>query len=323
MNIEDIIKENKPTIVDSSVKAYVNNIKKLHQKMHATKEVESLDWLKDPDKVISFLDENTKSYLTVRNFLNALIVLLMKEEEMEHALVSFQNKRDELNDRYQERQEKGEMTERQQEAWIPLKDIQDFVGRLNLQLAGIKPHRELSTGDRQLFQDRLMVKFWITYPLRNDLADTQVMTRGQFANVNIEDRTNNNYIIVSPKSMRLHIANYKTKKTYGIKTIKIEDKDVIRYMRDWLKASPNPDYALVNLKTGKPMNGLQITQTFLRIFQDEFNKKVSTSMLRHIVVTDTFGQVIQDMDELADVMMHSKSMQHTVYNKFDASTVSA
>jgi len=38
-------------------------------------------------------------------------------------------------------------------------------------------------------------------------------------------------------------------------------------------------------------------------------------LLRHIVVTDTFGQVIQDMDEMADVMMHSKSTQQTIYSK--------
>ena len=82
MNLEEIIKENKPTIVESSVRAYVNNIRKLHQKMHDTKEVNDLEWLKDPNKVIAFLDENSKSYLTTRNFLNALIVLLMEEQEM-------------------------------------------------------------------------------------------------------------------------------------------------------------------------------------------------------------------------------------------------
>lgn len=40
--------------------------------MHDTKEVESLEWLRGLDKVISFLDENTKSYLTVRSFLALL-----------------------------------------------------------------------------------------------------------------------------------------------------------------------------------------------------------------------------------------------------------
>ena len=322
INIEGIIKGNKPTIVDSSVRAYVNNIRKLHQKMFDTKEVDSLDWLKDPVKVIDFLDENTKSYLTVRNFLNALIVLIMKETEFDSAMISYQNKRDELNDRYQDQQEKGEMTERQLDAWIPLSDIQDFVGRMNMKTKGLKLNKDMSTGDKQLLQDRFMVKFWITYPVRNDLADTRVLPRREFANLSQEDTSNNNYIVVSPKTMLLHMANYKTKKTYGVKKIRIADKDVIRYMRDWLKVSPSPEYILVNLKTGKPMTGLQITQNFLRIFQNEFDKKVSTTLLRHIVVSDTFGQAIKDMDSMAEIMMHSTKTQQTVYNKHE-STVSA
>ena len=52
-------------------------------------------------------------------------------------------------------------------------------------------------------------------------------------------------MIVSPNNISLHISNYKTKKVYGIKTIKITDRNVIGYMRDWLKVSPNPEYILV------------------------------------------------------------------------------
>ena len=40
------------------MRAYVNNIRKLHQKLHATKEVNDLEWLKDPNKVIAFLDDH-------------------------------------------------------------------------------------------------------------------------------------------------------------------------------------------------------------------------------------------------------------------------
>ena len=66
------------------------------------------------------------------------------------------------------------------------------------------------------------------------------------------------------------------------------------------------------------MTGTHITQNFLRIFEGEFNKRVSTTLLRHIVVTDTFGEVIQDMEAMADTMMHSSHTQRTVYNKPEA-----
>ena len=259
VNLNEIIQTNRPAIVESSLKAYVNNIKKLHEKMYKTKEVESLEWVGDYDKVIKYLDKNIKSYLTVRNFLNALIVLIVNNDKYKDALVSYQNKRDEYNDKYQQSQENGELSLKQSENWVHLDEINQFVTDMNDEVKHLKIKKDLSVGNLKLLQDRFMVKFWITYPIRNDLADTRVLTKKEFNQLSDEDRANNNYMIVSSNNIRLHISNYKTKKQYGIKTIKIVDTNVIRYMRDWLKCSPNPEYILINLKTNKPMTGNQIT----------------------------------------------------------------
>jgi hypothetical protein len=283
--------------------------------MYKTKEIKSLEWLNDYDKVIKYLDENIKSYLTVRNYLNALIVLLLNDVKYKDALISYQNKRDDYNEKYQQQQESGEMSDKQKENWIPLDEIQDFVTEMNGEVKHLKLRKDLSTSDLMLVQDRFMVKFWTTYPIRNDLANTRVLSKKAFNQLSNEDRANNNYLIVSSNNIALHISNYKTKKQYGIKTIKITDGHVIRYMRDWLKVSPNPEYILIDLKTKRAMTGNQITTNFRRIFEDGFGKKVSTTLLRQIVISHTFGKHIQDMDEMADIMMHSKSTQQTIYNK--------
>ena len=315
VNLIEIIKTNRPAIVQSSLTAYVNNIKKLHEKMYKTKEVDSLEWVADYDKVIKYLDGNIKSYLTVRNFLNALIVLLLNNDKYKDALVSYQNKRDDYNTQYQQQQESGEMSMKQKENWVELSEITEFVTDMNSEVKHLKLKKDLSIGNLHLVQDRFMVKFWITYPIRNNLSDTKVLTKKEFNQLSDEDRANNNYMIVSSNNIRLHISNYKTKKQYGIKTIKIVDTNVIRYMRDWLKCSPNPEYILINLKTNKPMTGNQITQTFRRIFEDKFDKNVSTTLLRHIVISHTFGKQIEDMDKMAEIMMHNKSTQQIIYNK--------
>jgi hypothetical protein len=315
VNLNEIIQTNRPAIVESSLKAYVNNIKKLHEKMYKTKEVESLEWVGDYDKVIKYLDKNIKSYLTVRNFLNALIVLIVNNDKYKDALVSYQNKRDEYNDKYQQSQENGELSLKQSENWVHLDEINQFVTDMNDEVKHLKIKKDLSVGNLKLLQDRFMVKFWITYPIRNDLADTRVLTKKEFNQLSDEDRANNNYMIVSSNNISLHISNYKTKKQYGIKNIKIVDMNVIRYMRDWLKVSPNPEYILINLKTNKPMTGNQITQTFRRIFEEEFDKKVSTTLLRHIVISHTFGKHFEDMEKMSDIMLHSKQTQQTIYNK--------
>jgi len=86
-------------------------------------------------------------------------------------------------------------------------------------------------------------------------------------------------------------------------------------MRQWLRVSPNPDYILVNVKTGEPMSSLNITQNLTRIFKTHFDKSVSTTLLRHIVLTERFGKQLEQMEQLADVMGHDLSTAHSVYIK--------
>ena len=59
---------------------------------------------------------------------------------------------------------------------------------------------------------------------------------------------------------------------YGVKKIPIEDKQVLKAMKQWLSVSPNSEYILVNVKDGTPMSSLHITQNFTRIFKKHFNR---------------------------------------------------
>ena len=76
---------------------------------------------------------------------------------------------------------------------------------------------------------------------------------------------------------------------------------MLKALREWLKVSPNPDFVLVNVKTGSPMSSLQITQNLTRLFKTHFDKSVGTTLLRHIVLTERFGKQLQDMEALADM----------------------
>ena len=88
---------------------------------------------------------------------------------------------------------------------------------------------------------------------------------------------------------------------------------MLKALREWMKVSPNPDFVLVNVKTGSPMSSLQITQNLTRIFKLHFNKSVGSTLLRHIVLTEKFGKQLQEMESLADTMGHDVSTQQQVY----------
>ena len=75
----------------------------------------------------------------------------------------------------------------------------------------------------------------------------------------------------------LSIGNYKTRKKYGVKRIDIEEKRVVKEMKQWLAVSPNAEYILVNTKDGSPMSSLHITQNLTRIFKKNFDKSVGST----------------------------------------------
>ena len=48
--------------------------------------------------------------------------------------------------------------------------------------------------------------------------------------------------------------------------IKIDQKPVLKALREWLRVSPNQEFVLVNLKNKGPMNSLQIIQKFCGVW---------------------------------------------------------
>ena len=51
IEIEKILRENKPEITESTIKAYMLNLQKLHDRLHGTKEFSDIECLKQSDDV--------------------------------------------------------------------------------------------------------------------------------------------------------------------------------------------------------------------------------------------------------------------------------
>ena len=314
IEIEKILRENKPEITESTLSAYVLNLQKLHDRLHGTKEFSDIEWLKQSDDVLASLDQHCSSYLTIRNYLNSVIVALLNREDFADVIEQYQTKRDTLNDKYNEIQATKEPTEKQQLNWVSVNEIEELIEEYDAQIKRLKGKAALTAKDRIAYQDRFMLQFWLHYPLRNDLNNTRVISRRAFNALDRNERETSNFVIQG-KVPELSIGNYKTRKKYGVKKIPIEDKSVLKAMRQWLDVSPNPDYILINVNQKTPMSSLHITQNLNRIFKKNFNKSVGSTLLRHIVLTETFGQQLQEMEDMADVCGHEVSTAHKVYIK--------
>ena len=143
VEIEKLLRENKPEITESTIKAYMLNLQKLHDRLHGTKEFSDIEWLKQSDDVMASLDKHCSSYLTVRNYLNAVIVALLNREDFATVIEKYQSKRDTLNDKYNEIQATKEPTEKQQANWVSVSEIEELIEEYDRQIKRMKEKTDL------------------------------------------------------------------------------------------------------------------------------------------------------------------------------------
>ena len=142
IEIEKILRENKPEITESTLSAYVLNLQKLHDRLHGTKEFSDIEWLKQSDDVLASLDQHCSSYLTIRNYLNSVIVALLNREDFADVIEQYQTKRDILNDKYNEIQATKEPTEKQQLNWVSVDEIEELIEEYDAQIKRLKGNVE-------------------------------------------------------------------------------------------------------------------------------------------------------------------------------------
>jgi ribosomal protein L18 len=104
------------------------------------------------------------------------------------------------------------------------------------------------------------------------------------------------------KSGKFYFNVYKTAKIYGLQVIDVpKELDII--MKKWIKINTN-DYMLYSTN-GNKLTSPQVT----RILNKVFDKNVSTSMLRHIYLTNEYKDIpaLSKMQNIASEMGHSVS----------------
>ena len=112
---------------------------------------------------------------------------------------------------------------------------------------------------------------------------------------NYDVKTDNFY-----KGNKFFFNKYKTVKTYGIQILEVP-KELKTIIKKWIKINTN-DY-IIYFSNGNKISCPQIT----RILNKVFGKNTSTSMLRHIYLTNVYEDILQinKMENLANEMGHS------------------
>ena len=313
-NLYETIKEQKPNLKDSSINVYVKNLNKL-KKTFNENDFKFLENYEDVEKILEDL-----SYLTVRNYYNAIIVLITALNGDDELTDQYAVMRDELNDKYfKENNETNKISKKQENNFITYDEVVNMLNKMadDLRVLKIKKKKDTTSKERSLLQIFVIFNIYLHIPLRNDVVDLKKSTKRDFNKLTLDDKKENNYIVFENNNMFFSIGKYKTEKTYSTKIIEVP-KEVQKIIRFWKRLSLyNESEYLFLSSTGKKLTRNELSQLMIRYSKLYLNDKaqISTTMMAKITMSHHLGEFKKKQAEMSHARGTSINTMNAVYIK--------
>ena len=306
------IKEARPQLRTTTIKQYETNLNKL-KKMF---ESDDFSFLDNPDKVMEKIEK--LHYTTQRNFLNAIIVLLMAlnhDEKYDKLIKDYGKLRDDFNSKYEEEQQSGVISDKQSKNFATIEEVYEMINKMSEELKPIKKKKpeELTKKERNLLQMYVIFSIYSKYPMRNDVAGMESIQKRAYNKLSDKEKEENNYLVVHKNGMFFVLNKYKTSKKYEELKIQIEDPNIKKLLRYYLKI--NGMGVLFKSSTGKPLTRIELSKNMLKYSEKYLNKRISTTLLRKIYLSSKYGDMKKELEKDNHVMGHSKDVALNTYVK--------
>lgn len=300
---QDILKSR--NIKDISLKNYLSSINQLSKKITG-EEFKNIDFLKNYDKVMSLINKMKET--TKKNYLTSIVVSLKAyQDKYKNEINKYSKILKEVSEKYQNELKNQTKTETQTKNWMTYEELNNVKNNLKDIYNKNKTFENL--------QKYLMLLTYLNHPLRNDYAHMKISTQFFYNKLSNEEQEKYNYLIIAPKNkMYFYINQFKNKNRIGCKKIEITDKELKRIINKWLKIN-NSGWYFVKLDKKTPQTPNNTTKYLNSIFKP-YNKKISSSMIRHISIThDTKNDpTIKEIEE-KDKKIENKYLHSSIINK--------
>ncbi len=312
-NPSEEIQKARPNIKANTVKQYEVNLKKL-QKIYDT---DGYSFLSKPDDVMDKIKD--LHYLSQRNILNAIVVLLMalnSDEKYDKLLTTYGELRDELNDKYSDEQKSGVISDKQSKNFTTTEEIFKMINDMAEDLKPLKKKSkdDLTKKEMQLLQAYTLFNIYSRMPMRNDVAGMTAINQAAYKKLSEDDKKESNYLVVPSKGQLYFVLNqYKTSKKYKELDLPIEDPNLRKILRYYLKM--NGTGVLFKTSTGKPLTRTELSKVLLKYSKKYMDKSISTTLLRKIYLSSKYGNMKEELEKDNKVMGHSKAVALDTYVK--------
>jgi len=311
---KDILKV-RPNLKPRSIDQYVSQLNRLQNMFDA--DSGDFNFLGDFDKVKKGLSDY--NYLSQRNYINAIIVLLMALNIDKKLIGQYVKLRDKFNDEYNENNLTGVISDKQEPNFTTTDEIFRMLDMMKDDLKDTD-ETNLTKKEKQLLQAYVLFSIYARMPLRNEVGGgMRSITGGKFNKLSQKEKTENNFLIVGRDRMYFLLNDYKTSKNYGALDLEIKDKELKIILKNWIKVQGYG--SLFRTSTEKPITRIELSKIFLKYSEKYLDKKISTNLLRKIylsskyAVEDGLQDQLKNLEADNQVMGHSKAVALADYIK--------
>ena len=318
------IKKKRPDITESSINVYITALRMLYSQYVDGDEAKLSKQLKTKFlhdfSGIKKLLETCRTQNTCKTRVTAILVALDSETKKrdEKLLDKYQSYLKDIMVGVNKQIESQELTRKESANWIDFNDVKDVTNKIleKINKQGLWKKQKLSKSEYGLVQKYVLLRFYLAYPMRNNVADTKVVSLSEYRTMDDDERKGANYLIREGKKYIFKLNKFKNVKRIGAKSYDI-NPDISKLLTKWFKI--NDSEWMFTLNDGRtPLSSNGVTKVLNSIFSEFANgKKISTSMLRHIQISDdlkdepTIAEKKSKAEKTEDKYQHSAGMNQT------------
>ena len=288
-------------IAESTATQYLQTLFKLN----GSKSFNNLSWTKKFDAVQTIIDTYADSTRGNQYMVLASALSLFKDKATYKA--AYEHWKEKMMEARKEREAQPihEKSEKQEENWLTWEEIDKKKSELKEACSSFLSSKNITAAQfEKLQQYALLCIYTDIQPRRNqDYLEMYVVKK-----LGKEYPTDKNYYDMA--TQRFIFNKYKTAKKYK-EQVEAVPEPLQAALKCYIAHHPlakakNKEFKLLVKPDGSPLNTVN---SITRILNKIFGKKVGSSMLRHIYLSNKYGDITQEMEKDAEAMGHSVGVQ--------------
>jgi len=273
MDLRKELNKLRPTLSDGSLTTYCSILKSLHSKIFGG-DIQKDDF-DETDKILKHLDDLPPNKR--KTILSALVVISGKPDYRKEMLQDIKE--------YSNDAKEMKKTDSQEANWVSKDEIMALYNQHKQDAMSCYKKSKLNMTDLQTIQQYIILCLLggVFIAPRRSLDYTEFKIK----NINKDD---DNYL----DKNELVFNKYKTAKFYNEQRVNCP-KELKSILTKWIKNNDN-EYLLFD-SNGSKLTSVKLNQRLERIF----GKKCSVNILRHVYLSDKFGDEIERSKQMANV----------------------